>query len=492
MHDKCNCLITEGVCALSYKITMPSGLVFDYTNMLGEQRLQPEEVQQALKVQGRAAAEAVEAIRETGFAKKHLSKDGTPEHVFFPRMPYIAEGNPNTEASIIKLLKYSKYLRQKDVVVFLGVGGSYLGNKVLFDAFGGCHWNTNPVVRQGQPRIYFSGNNLDPVDCYGLIFEMERLAARYVQIGRPMRVMLVPISKSGTTLETISAFTYFYDVLSKDKDIELECTVVTDLKAPLEKAPLLQLAEKFGWWKFDIKEGIGGRFCVMTDPGLVTMAALGGDIEEFLRGAREMDNYCREAELAENPALLNALLKFLAYGKGRDIEVFMPYSMHLKSLSEWYVQLLAESLGKRCDREGKAVHYGRTPIVAVGTTDMHAQTQQHQDGRLNKVVQFLEVAHHEEEAIVHNPFPDVPYFAKYEGMDMAKALKAALDANEAALTSDNRYNARFTLPKLNEYYLGQLMYFLMLTVAYEGELADVDAYDQPGVEVYKRLMKSKL
>lgn len=477
---------------MKYKITMPSGLVLDFSNMLGEDRLQEQEVAQALAEQGTAAALAVQAMRETGRSKAHLSKDGTPEHVYFSRMPYVQEGNPNTVDSIAKLKEYSDYLKQIDVVVFLGVGGSYLGNKVLFDAFGGCHWNTNASLRHGQPRIYFSGNNLDPVDCNGLVYEVQRLAYLHLSNGRELRVMLVPISKSGTTLETISAFTYFYDTLSKGLNIKLECTVVTDLQAEEEKAPLLQLARRYGWWQFDIKEGIGGRFCVMTDPGLVTMAALGGDIEEFLRGAREMDEYCQSATPAENPALLNALLKFLAYGKGRDIEVFMPYSMHLKSLSEWYVQLLAESLGKRLDRNGQVVNYGRTPIVAVGTTDMHAQTQQHQDGRLNKVVQFLEVADPEEKAVVHNPFADVPYFAKFDGLDMNKALKVALAANEAALTSDNRYNARFTLPKLNEYMLGQLMYFLMLSVAFEGELADVDAYDQPGVEVYKRIMKEML
>ena len=194
----------------------------------------------------------------------------------------------------------------------------------------------------------------------------------------------------------------------------------------------------------------------------------------------------------ENPALMNALAKFLAYGKGRDIEVFMPYSMHLKSLSEWYIQLLAESLGKKFDREGNVVNYGRTPIVAVGTTDMHAQTQQHQEGKLNKVVQFLEVAEPRENAIAKNSFPHIAFFKKYDGLSMHKALKAALDANEAALCSDNRYNARFIMPKINEYYLGQLMFFLMLSVAYEGELADVDAYDQPGVEIYKAFMKSKL
>ena len=477
---------------MKYKITLPSGLVLDFTNMLGVDRLEEREVAEGLASLGAAADAAVQRLRETGRSKAHLSKDGTPEHVYFPRMPYIAEGNPNTASSIAKLKEYGEYLQQMDVVVFLGVGGSYLGNKVLFDAFGGCHWNTNARLRHGQPRIYFSGNNLDPVDCNGLVYEVQRLAYLHLSNGRELRVMLVPISKSGTTLETISAFTYFYDTLSKGLNIKLECTVVTDLHADEENAPLLQLARRYGWWQFDIKEGIGGRFCVMTDPGLVTMAALGGDIEEFLRGAKDMDEYCKQAALEENPALLNALLKFLAYGKGRDIEVFMPYSMHLKSLSEWYVQLLAESLGKRLDRNGKVINYGRTPIVAVGTTDMHAQTQQHQDGRLNKVVQFLEVADPEEQAVVHNPFADVPYFTKYEGLDMNKALKVALTANEAALTSDNRYNARFTLPRLNEYMLGQLMYFLMLSVAYEGELADVDAYDQPGVEVYKRFMKEKL
>ncbi|MDY4921299.1 MAG: glucose-6-phosphate isomerase [Phascolarctobacterium sp.] len=477
---------------MKYKITMPSGLVLDFTNMLGRGRLEESEVAQALANQGAAADAAVRQLRATGKAKAHLSKDGLPEHVYFPRMPYIADGNPNTLETIAKLKEYSEYLKEIDVVVFLGVGGSFLGNKVLFDAFGGCHWNTNARLRHQQPRIYFSGNNLDPVDCNGLVYEVQRLAYLHMSNGRELRVMLVPITKSGTTLETISAFTYFYDTLSMGLNIKLECTVVTDLAAEEEKAPLLALARKFSWWQFDIKEGIGGRFSVMTDPGLVTMAALGRDIEFFLEGARDMDTYCQQVPLEENPALMNALLKFLAYQKGRDIEVFMPYSMHLKSLSEWYVQLLAESLGKRYDRDGREVHYGRTPIVAVGTTDMHAQTQQHQDGRLNKVVQFLEVADPEEQAVVHNPFSEVPYFEKYEGFDMNKALKVALAANEAALTSDNRYNAKFTLPQLNEYTLGQLMYLLMLSVAYEGELANVDAYDQPGVEVYKRIMKEKL
>lgn len=477
---------------MNYKIAMSGGLSFDFTNMFGKNRLDIGEVEKCINSKGLLADKAIRKLRATGYSKKHLSKDGTLEHVYFLKMPYIAKENPNTEDSIINLMEYSRYLKQKDVVVFLGVGGSYLGSKVLFDVFGGSHWNSSGILRQGQPKIYFSGNNLDPVDCNNLIYEIERLAKCYAALNRPLKVMLVPISKSGTTLETITAFTYFYDNFNNAKNIDLECSVVTDLSADIDKAPLLQLANKFGWQKFDIKEGIGGRFCVMTDPGLIALAALGGDIEEFLRGAKEMDQFCQKAALDENPALINALLKYMAYKNGRDIEVFMPYSMHLKSLSEWYVQLLAESLGKRYDRNGNVVNYGRTPIVAVGTTDMHAQTQQHQEGRLNKVIQFLEVEDTKEEAILHNPFKDNAFFQKYDGLNMNDALKAALVANEAALNEDCRYNARFVLPKLNEYYLGQMMFFLMLSVAYEGELADVDAYDQPGVEVYKRIMKQRL
>lgn len=148
--------------------------------------------------------------------------------------------------------------------------------------------------------------------------------------------------------------------------------------------------------------------------------------------------------------------------------------------------------GKRYDRDGKLVDYGRTPVVAVGTTDMHAQTQQHQEGKLNKVIQFLEVKDIGREAKIHNPFPNIKAFDMYEGKTLNRAMEMALEANESALNSDNRPNARYVLPKINEYYLGALMYFLMLSVAFEGELANVDAYDQPGVEVYKRYMKGKL
>ncbi len=464
---------------------MPEGMVFNFTNMFGEGRLFEQDVERFITDRGYCADAAVTKIREEGFASGHFSKDGIEEPVFFAKMPFVKDGNPNDKHSIRRLIEYGRRLKDYDAVIFFGVGGSYLGNKVLRNALGGNSWNRNQNIRQGYPRIYFCGNNLDAADCRDLAEELE-----YLSLEKSLKIMLIVISKSGTTVEPITGFLYFCDVLGAATEIELACTVVTDKGRP--DLPLYALAVEKGWDIFDIKNGIGGRFSVMTDPGLLTLAALGGDIEEFLRGARDMDEYCREAVPHDNPALVNAALKFLAYGKGRDIEIFMPYSMDLKALSEWYVQLLAESLGKRRNRKGAVVNYGRTPIVAVGTTDMHAQTQQHQDGRLNKVIQFLSVRETNKNIKLVNPFKGNEFFDQYDGFDMHAALNIALESNEKALAGDERYSAKFIMPRINEYYLGQMMYFLMLSVAYEGEFADVDAYDQPGVEAYKKIMKQML
>jgi glucose-6-phosphate isomerase len=174
------------------------------------------------------------------------------------------------------------------------------------------------------------------------------------------------------------------------------------------------------------------------------------------------------------------------------MEVFMPYADNLKSLAQWNIQLLAESLGKGKNRDGRPVHYGRTPVVAVGTTDMHAQTQQHQEGKLNKVVQFVKVSAWENDPVIPNYFPQESALGKIAGVTFSKAMNAALEANAEALAGNGRFCAVFVLPELNLYYLGALMYMLALSVAYEGELADVDAFDQPGVEAYKKILKVKL
>lgn len=479
---------------LTGRIELKNGFTFDYKNMLGENRIKKEDLEKILdKVE--SANKGLKVLRKDGFVKGHLSKDGEVEPVYFTRLPFLKDGNPNTLESINKLEKYGEKIRGSfDAVIFLGVGGSYLGNKVLFDVKAGEFWNEEikEGVRKG-PMVYFAGNNAD-VDQDMALLKNILMHGSKKDKGEKFRVMLVPISKSGSTLETITAFLYFYDRLSKASDIiDLNVTVVTDLAKPIEESPLHSLALKNNWDMFDVKNGIGGRFSVLSEPGFITATVIGLDIRELLKGARDMENECLSEDLDKNPALLNAVLKYIASEKyGANIEVLMPYSMKLKSFSEWYVQLLAESLGKRNNRDGVLVNYGRTPVPAVGTTDMHAQTQMHQDGKRDKVVQFIKLNNPKNSIELKNPFPEVKAFAKYDNLNLDCAINIALDANKEALNSDRRFNAEYSVPKLNEYTLGQMFYFLMLTVAYEAELANVDAFDQPGVETYKKIMKEKL
>lgn len=474
---------------------LKSGFSFDYGNLFGEGKVTAAELKEMDVALNKAHA-AMKVMRETGVVRGHLSKDGTPEKVLFSQLPYIEEGHLNSPASIKRLKDFSASVQNRvDAVVSFGIGGSFLGNKVLFDVHCGEFWNSmTKQERSGYPKMYFSGNNIDPRRTTDLIHHLAASAKVAATHGekRPYRVMMIVMSKSGGTLDTMSNFMVAYDALKQAANVEIEVVAVTD---PNEAQPTLlkKLATEQKWPTFSVPDGVGGRFTIFCEVGLVTAACIGFDIDAFLDGARAMDEVCKSDELFANPAMLNAALKFIAAEKhGRHIEVMMPYGDYLKSVSEWYIQLLAESLGKQFDKEGKEVCYGRTPVVAVGTTDMHAQTQQHQEGMKNKVVQFVKIEKWANDPIIADAFPSAQKLSDISGVRMSQALDVALQSNAAALASNGRFNALFTLPELTPYHLGELLYMLAMSVAYEGELANVDAFDQPGVEAYKRIMGPSL
>ncbi len=469
------------------KIVLESGFEFDYTNLFGAGKVEASEVE-SMADEIKKASEAIETMRKTGVIRGHLSKDGDPEMVYFSKLPYITEDGINTPKRIEALKAWGTSLKEYDAVVTLGIGGSFLGNKVLFDIKGGEFWNyKTKEERGGYPEFYFSGNNLDSTRTTDLLHLLTATAS-----GKNYKVMLTVISKSGSTIETMANFFVISKEL-KEAGIEVGVTAVTDLREDEKETLLHKIAVQEGWPIFSVPDGVGGRFSVFSEVGLSTAASIGFDIDAFLKGARDMDKACTSSDAFENPALLNAVLKFVASeNHGRNIEVLMPYSDYLKSTSEWYIQLLAESLGKKFDRNGAVANYGRTPIVAVGTTDMHAQTQQHQEGALDKVVQFIEIKKWDNDKVISNPYKEFAALEKFDSLNMSDCLKAAMDSNAEALASDERYSANFVLPELNEYYLGQTLYLLALSTAYEGEFADVDAFDQPGVEAYKKILGPKL
>lgn len=475
-------------------LKLKSGFTFDYDNLYGEGKVTEDDLKFYEK-DLKKAHEAMKVMRETGFIRAHLSKDGEPEKVLFSQLPYVEEGHLNSPSSLKHLQELTDHVKDNvDVVVSMGIGGSYLGNKVLFDVQCGSFWNElSKEERNGFPQVYFSGNNIDPRSTGDLIHHLEN-ESKILQYHekRNLKVLLLVISKSGGTLDTMSNFMVVYDALQKFPGIDVEVVAVTD---PNTENPTLlkKLAIEKGWPQYAVPDGVGGRFTIFCEVGLTLAACIGFDIQAFLDGAKDMDKACQNEDIWQNPAMLNAFLKFAASEKhGRDIEVMMPYGDYLKSVSEWYIQLLAESLGKQFNKEGKEVCYGRTPLVAVGTTDMHSQTQQHQEGKLNKVVQFVKIDKWENDLTIPNVFPEAKKLADISGVTMGQALEVARQSNADALASNKRYNACFTLPELTPYHLGELLYMLAMSVAYEGELADVDAFNQPGVESYKRIMGPKL
>lgn len=420
------------------------------------------------------AAMAVAKIRKTG-----VGPDGTA--VLFPHLPYILEEQVLiTEDEKEALKKLPELAKGQDIVVSIGIGGSYLGNQALFDMFCGPYWNLlTKEERKGYPRIYFAGQNVDPLSLSQLVEEIHRQGGR---VWWKQKVLLLVISKSGTTLEPIMAARYLRSQLAASCHVQM--LTITDAS----KGRLRPMAEENHWPCFTVPDGIGGRFSIFSQVGLVFAQMAGIPIEEFLAGAKMTEEACRSEEIHENAALHLAALKYIAkVEKGIDAEIIMPYGNDLRSLGWWYAQLLGESLGKKYTTDGKEIHYGRVPVTAVGTTDMHSLTQEHQEGKKNKLVQFITVAETDE------PVNVLCDEKEQSGMvPMHFMMQTAMHANEGALAQDGRMSCSVAIHRLTPFHIGALMYFFFLTVAYEGAMADINPFDQPGVEKYKKILHETL
>lgn len=413
---------------------------------------------------------------------RHMGKGPDGSSVLFSHLPYLLEENVLiSEEEKKALLSLREEAKGYDAVISIGIGGSYLGNQVLFDLFCGPYWNQlTKEERHGYPQVYFAGQNVDPVSLIELSscisWESERLQ------GRLMKVLILVISKSGTTIEPVTAVRGLKKLLAPVCDIQL--MAITDR----EKGRIRPLAEKEHFPCFTVPDGIGGRFSVFSQVGIVFASLVGIPIEEFLNGAKMVEEACRSEDWQKNPALLLAALKFIAMKEyGITAEVVMPYGDKLRSFGWWYAQLLGESLGKKYDLDENVVYNGRTPVASVGTTDMHSLTQEHQQGKKNKLVQFISVEQLPEDLSVLCDEKDV------SGMvPMSRMLAAARRANEEALAKEGRMSCHISMKKLTPFHVGALMYFFFLVIAYEGAKENVNAFDQPGVEDYKKILHEDL
>jgi glucose-6-phosphate isomerase len=373
-------------------------------------------------------------------------------------------------------------------VLSLGIGGSYLGNRMLQDSIKSPYYNDFDSIRQGRPKIYFSGNNVDAESLKILLDNLD-----------PQSTGVVVISKSGTTTETKAAFELVKHWL-KDNGVRNpneRIIAVTDASS----GTLRNETKNHGYKSFAVPDGVGGRFSVLSPVGLITAAIAGINIKELLRGAADMDKAAQIEDLSRNAPLLYAVSHTILYKqKGKNITILMPFNDSLKTFADWYVQLLAESLGKKYakadsaetagadpDAGRKVVNVGRTPIPSVGTTDLHSTQQNNVEGEYNKVITFLKVLNPRKDLVVPKSSGDF-----LSDKPLSLLINTAEEGTEWALVKEKRPNCTIEIPQVDEYHIGQLVYFFEMATAFEGELLGVNTYDQPGVESYKQYMFAML
>ena len=357
-------------------------------------------------------------------------------------------------------------------VLVLGIGGSALGGIAVTEALLKPYWNLlTPEQRNGSPRIFFL-DNIDPDTISGLLSVLNL-----------KKTLVNVITKSGSTAETMSQFMIVKNILEQElgEDYRKNIVATTDKKTGI----LRQISEQEGYKTFVVPDDVGGRFSVFSAVGLLPFALVGLDIDEIINGVKDMDLALKNTDINENIAAQNALIHFLMdTKKGKNLSVMMPYSSRLKYVSDWYVQLWAESLGKNKDKNGNDVHIGPTPIKALGATDQHSQIQLYNEGPNDKVINFIRVAEFDNTL-------EIPSIFEYTGIGylggktINQLINAEADSTRVALSDYNRPTITITLDKVDGYNVAQLLYMLEVQTAIAGELYNINTFNQPGVEQAK-------
>jgi glucose-6-phosphate isomerase len=436
--------------ALEIKFTYANAL----TRRVGQHGLSEAEFD---KGAGEAAVGAFRARVESG-------------EVGFPELP---EEKPTSDA----VQEFTAELRPAiDDVLLVGIGGSALGAYALDVGIRGPHPLQQAMSRKvkNPPRLVVL-DNVDP----GLI------SAALTQLN-PKRTAVCVVAKSGSTAETISTFLIVREWMVKALGSKARGRIIAITDAKM--GDLLAVAKEEKYPLFFVPENVGGRYSVLTPVGLVPAALIGIDIRQLLRGAADANDLCWQKKPERNPALAAALVHWaLERQHHKNIEVVFAYSSYLWGMAFWYRQLWAESLGKRFDRNGAEAHTGQTPVAALGVTDQHSQLQLYREGPADKMITFWEVTRPRTELRIPKGFSRYDSFGYLGGKTMAALLRAERIATEAALTEAGRPNCRWTLPRVDEYNLGAFLQMLEFQTASAGELYGVDAFDQPGVELGKKL-----
>ena len=373
-----------------------------------------------------------------------------------------------TKEHLDDLKATAQVLRENcEVVVVAGIGGSYLGARAVIEAMSNSFlWLQEK--KAGQPTIIFAGHNIGEDYLYEL-----------TSFLKDKKFGVINISKSGTTTETALAFRLLKKQCEDQRGKEMARKVivaVTDAK----KGAARVTADKEGYKSFIIPDNVGGRFSVLTPVGLLPIAVAGIDIDQLVEGARKMEEVCANENMMENPAALYAATRNELYQSGKKIEILVNFQPKLHYFMEWWKQLYGESEGKD--------HKGIYPSSVDFSTDLHSMGQWIQEGErtIYETVVSIETPNHELRVPSDEENLDGLNFLAGKRVD--EVNKMAELGTQLAHVDVGVPNMRVSVPKLNEYYLGQLIYFFEKACGISGYLLGVNPFNQPGVEAYKKNM----
>ncbi len=380
--------------------------------------------------------------------------------------------NLPTDDKMLRVVNAAVELKKKlhpQLIVVVGIGGSNLGTVAVQEAILGKQWNL-----QHSPKILYA-DTVDPDALQAVIEEMQQV------LRQGQQIVLNVISKSGSTTETIANFEILLNVLKRHrKDAQKYVVVTTD-----KNSKLWNLGIKSGFSLLEIPRKVGGRYSVFSPVGLFPLGMLGINLKELLSGAAEMRKQCISLNVKNNPAAIGASLIYLHNKTGRNIYDHFIFATDLESMGKWYRQLLAESVGKEQNLKGKRVNAGITPTVSIGSTDLHSMAQLYLGGPSDKLTNFV---------ITHfNTTLKVPYYPEYNALvpDLQKKelnhiMHAMLYGTMAAYKKGKRPYTETRLDGKNAKAVGAFIQLKMIETILLAKLLDVNPFDQPAVESYKK------
>ena len=362
----------------------------------------------------------------------------------------------------------NKIKNDSDVLLVIGIGGSYLGARAAIEMLGHSFRNNLKKEDREYPEVYFVGQNISSTYMLDLL-----------DIIKDKDVSINVISKSGTTTEPAIAFRVFKDFLEKKygkEEASKRIYATTDAK----RGALKQLADEEGYETFVIPDDVGGRFSVLTPVGLLPIAACGIDIDAIMTGAKEAMEDFSNPILSENYSYQYAVVRNILHRKGKDIELMVNYEPSLHYVSEWWKQLYGESEGK----DNKGIY----PASVDFSTDLHSMGQYIQEGKRILFETVINVENAKREIIINEEKVDLDGLNYLAGKTVDFVNKKAFQGTLLAHTDGSVPNLLINLPKIDEYNFGYMVYFFEKACALSGYILGVNPFNQPGVEAYKKNM----